>query len=31
VAQAVLYALSAPPHVRVDEIILHPTAQPVVY
>ena len=31
VAQAVMYALSAPPHVRVDEIILHPTAQPVVY
>jgi len=31
VAEAVLYALSAPPHVRVDEITLHPTAQPVVY
>lgn len=31
VAQAVLYALSAPPQVRVDEIVLHPTAQPVVY
>lgn len=31
VAQAVLYALSAPPHVRIDEIVLHPTAQPVVY
>lgn len=31
VAQAVRYALSAPPHVRVDEIVLHPTAQPVVY
>ena len=31
VAQAVLYALSAPPHVRVDELVLHPTAQPVVY
>jgi NADP-dependent 3-hydroxy acid dehydrogenase YdfG len=31
VAQAVLYALSAPPHVRVDEVVLHPTAQPVVY
>jgi NADP-dependent 3-hydroxy acid dehydrogenase YdfG len=31
VAQAVLYALSAPAHVRVDEIVLHPTVQPVVY
>ena len=31
VAQAVLYALFAPPHVRIDEIVLHPTAQPVVY
>ena len=31
VAQAVLYALSAPPHVRVDELVLHPTAQPVVF
>lgn len=31
VAQAVLYALSAPSHVRIDEIVLHPTAQPVVY
>ena len=31
VAQALLYALSAPPHVRIDEIVLHPTAQPVVF
>jgi NAD(P)-dependent dehydrogenase (short-subunit alcohol dehydrogenase family) len=31
VAGAVLYALSAPPHVRVDEIVLHPTVQPVVF
>ena len=31
VAQAVLYALSAPAHVRVDEIVLHPTVQPVVF
>lgn len=31
VAQAVLYALSAPAHVRVDEITLHPMEQPVVF
>ena len=31
VAQAVLYALSAPAHVRVDEIVLHPTVHPVVF
>lgn len=31
VAQAVRYALSAPPHVRVDEITLHPMEQPVVF
>ncbi len=31
VAEAVLYALSAPPHVRFDEITLHPTVQPVAY
>jgi NADP-dependent 3-hydroxy acid dehydrogenase YdfG len=31
VAQAVLYALAAPAHVRVDEVIVHPTVQPVVY
>lgn len=31
VAQAVVYALSVPARVRVDEIVLHPTVQPVVY
>jgi len=31
VAQAVLYALAAPAHVRVDEIVVHPVIQPVVY
>lgn len=31
VAQAVLFALSAPPHVRVDEVMVHPVAQGVVY
>lgn len=31
VAEAVLYALSAPPHVRFDEITLHPTVQPLAY
>jgi len=31
VASAVLYALAAPAHVRVDEITLHPTQQGVVY
>jgi len=31
VAQAVLYAMTAPPHVRIDEILLHPVAQPVAY
>lgn len=31
VAAAVLYALAAPSHVRVDEITLHPAVQPVVY
>ncbi len=29
VAQAVLFALSAPPHARVDEIVLHPAVQAV--
>jgi NADP-dependent 3-hydroxy acid dehydrogenase YdfG len=31
VASAVLYALAAPAHVRVDEITLHPTEQSVVF
>jgi NAD(P)-dependent dehydrogenase (short-subunit alcohol dehydrogenase family) len=31
VAQAVAYALSAPPHVRVDEIVLHPTIQDIAF
>lgn len=31
VARAVLQALSAPPHVRVDEIVVHPAVQPVEY
>ncbi|MDO4262859.1 MAG: SDR family NAD(P)-dependent oxidoreductase [Deinococcus sp.] len=31
IAQAVLYALSAPKHVRIDEILLHPTWQPVAF
>lgn len=31
VAQAVLHAVSAPPHVRIDEILLHPVIQHVAY
>lgn len=31
IAQAVLYALSAPGHVRIDELLVHPTVQPVVF
>ncbi len=31
VAQAVLYALSAPAHVRVDEVLLHPVVQDVAF
>lgn len=31
VARAVVHALSAPNHVRVDEIVLHPTIQDVVF
>jgi NADP-dependent 3-hydroxy acid dehydrogenase YdfG len=31
VAHAVLHALSVPPHVRVDEIVVHPAVQPVEY
>lgn len=31
VAQAVLYALTAPPHVRIDEILLHPVVQEVAF
>ncbi|WP_221088300.1 SDR family oxidoreductase [Deinococcus aquaedulcis] len=31
VAQAVVYALSAPAHLRVDEVLLHPTVQEVAY
>jgi NADP-dependent 3-hydroxy acid dehydrogenase YdfG len=31
VAQAVLYAVSAPPHVRIDEVVVHPSSQDVVF
>jgi len=31
VARAVLHALAAPPHVRVDEIVVHPVVQAVEY
>lgn len=31
VAQAVLYALTAPLHVRVDEVVVHPASQEVVF
>lgn len=31
VAQAVLHALAAPAHLRVDEVVVHPTVQPVVH
>jgi len=31
VAQAVLYAVSVPPHVRVDELLVHPACQDVVF
>lgn len=31
IAQAVLYALSAPAHVRIDELVVHPNAQNVVF
>lgn len=31
VAAAVAYALAAPPHVRIDELVLHPAVQPVIY
>lgn len=31
VAAAVAHALAAPPHVRIDELVLHPAVQPVVY
>lgn len=31
IAAAVLYALAAPRHVRIDEITLHPVVQPVAY
>lgn len=31
VASAVLYALSAPSHVRVDEIVVHPTVQSIAF
>jgi NADP-dependent 3-hydroxy acid dehydrogenase YdfG len=31
VASAILYALAAPQHLRVDEIVVHPTVQPVVF
>ena len=31
IAQAVLYALSAPRHVRIDEVLVHPASQDVVF
>lgn len=31
VAAAVMYALSAPPHARIDEVVLHPVTQEVVF
>jgi NADP-dependent 3-hydroxy acid dehydrogenase YdfG len=31
VAQAVLYAVSAPRHVRIDEVLVHPASQQVVF
>jgi NADP-dependent 3-hydroxy acid dehydrogenase YdfG len=31
IAQAVLYALTAPVHVRVDELLVHPVSQSVVF
>ncbi len=31
VAAAVAHVLAAPPHVRIDELVLHPAVQPVVY
>lgn len=31
VARAVLHVLAAPPHVRVDEIVVHPAVQAVGY
>ncbi|MVN86618.1 SDR family NAD(P)-dependent oxidoreductase [Deinococcus sp. HMF7620] len=31
VADAVVYALTAPAHVRIDEVLLHPTVQEVAY
>ena len=31
VADAVLYALSVPRHVRVDEVLLHPVVQDVAF
>jgi NADP-dependent 3-hydroxy acid dehydrogenase YdfG len=31
IASAVLHALAAPTHVRVDEIVVHPTVQPIVF
>ncbi|GAA5511964.1 putative oxidoreductase Rv0484c [Deinococcus carri] len=31
VADAVLYALTAPPHARIDEVLLHPVVQEVAF
>ena len=31
IAESVLYTLRAPAHVRIDEVLVHPTSQDVVF